>query len=359
MNPGRWLFRAFLIGTSACAGSAVGPQDSDALRAAAALDRLADSVSVDSGGPSTEALHHAAELVRLTGHFTPITLRIDGEELSFFAVAEQLEVPLWECTAGGGSGGGGDSTVTGGDTTVVVGDSTVVLPRPPASADSSNTCQVAGSYTMRTLIAWNTDFSRVVRIVADTGASPAEPGLPDVMAGNPVTVGGGGTDSTLPPPSDTSAIPPARYPGFMGEYFVSGQGTWWAAEGTQENALLADGGDCTAATAVLDWAMVDCVAARISFGFAMRVEALQWGNVRPMSNPPSSDPHQIDLATTPVDGVRLTVTQWVSPPVEPMPPDSTVPVSQLRVRTASSIPCSSHGAAPVTLRPVQYSGTSP
>jgi len=327
MSLHRWVVALFVLGAAACADSAAGPQQSDALRAAAALDRLADSVSVDSGGPSTEALHHAAELVRLTGHLTPITLQIDGEALNFFAVAEQLEVPLWECTGGGGSGGGGDSTVTGGDTTVTGGDSTLMQPPPrSSSADSSSTCQVAGSYTMRTLIAWTADFSRVVRLVADTGATPAEPGLPDVMAGNPVIGAAVGSDSTPPQPPDSSSIQPVRYPGFMGEYFVSGQGTWWATDGTQENALLAQGGDCTEPTAVLDWAMVDCEAARISFGFAMRVDALPWGALRPIGDPPVSDPHQIDLTVTPVDGVRLTVTQWVSPPVEPMPPDSTVPV---------------------------------
>src|SRR5690242_1163136 len=92
------LMSALLISLLACGDGGNGPApDGSAADAAARLDRLADSVADRGYSPSAEALRHAAEIVRLAGHATPVTLSIDGTARSFLAVAEQLDFPYLEC----------------------------------------------------------------------------------------------------------------------------------------------------------------------------------------------------------------------------------------------------------------------
>ena len=172
---------------------------------------------------------------------------------------------------------------------------------------------------MRTLLAWSNDFTRVVRLVADPGVTPAQPDVPDVMGGTPPTLpdgstgedpsGGGGGGGALGdpgcedciPPDTVIAEPPLRYPGFMGEYLVSGAGMWWATEGEQENGLLSEGGACTESRPVLDWAEFECSVARIGFRFTMRVEALRWEPLTGTADPGDLPPHEISMAATEVD----------------------------------------------------------
>ena len=78
--------------------------DSDGTRLARQFERLADSVDDGGDSPTAEALRHAAEIVRLTGHATPVTLTIDGASRSFLAVAEQLDFPNLQCSWPGDSG---------------------------------------------------------------------------------------------------------------------------------------------------------------------------------------------------------------------------------------------------------------
>ena len=330
-----WLaLLASLLSSCGPDAAAPGPPDDAARRAAAALDELADSVAGTSDGLTAEALRHAADLVRLAGTTTTVTLLIDGQPETWSAIAEQLDTPMYACPAPDGSGGGG----TPDDSTVVSADPTGGGSNPGLPTD----CEPAGTYTMRTLLAWSSDFARVVRLVADPGATPSRPDVPDVMGGTPPTRpdgsvstdpsgGGGGAPGDsggAAPPDTVIAEPPIRYPGFMGEYLVSGAGMWWATEGAQENELLQQGGACTDARPTLDWAVFECSVARIGFRFTMRVEALRWEPLTGTADPGDLPPHDIAMAPTEVDGVRLLLVEWrfpEPPSPEPLPPGEPPP----------------------------------
>src|SRR5207237_5551330 len=79
------------------------PPDGDGRRLAAQFDRLADSVAAGGYSPAADALRHAAEIVRLTGHATPVTVSIDGASRSFLSVAEQIDFPNLVCSWPGDS----------------------------------------------------------------------------------------------------------------------------------------------------------------------------------------------------------------------------------------------------------------
>ena len=210
-------------------------------------------------------------------------------------------------------------------------------------------CVEAGTFSMRTLIAWEPErMAEVVRVVADVGSNGVEPGVPDVMTGMPTTTGDAppASPGSPPVPGDSggsggggdggSGGGRGGYPGFIGEYLVGEAGAWYAVEGSQANTLESSGGDCTAARASFDWAEFACEAARLQFGFRMRVESLWWpGAPTPLTGTPGTpaspdDPaghHTIAMTETSVDGVRLSVIAWAPPPVPvpgPLPPDSAV-----------------------------------
>src|SRR3954464_13538275 len=67
-------------------------------RLAGQFEGLADSVDAGGYSPAAEALRHAAEIVRLTGHASPVTLTIDGAPHNFLAVAEQIDFPNLVCS---------------------------------------------------------------------------------------------------------------------------------------------------------------------------------------------------------------------------------------------------------------------
>ncbi|HEU5169564.1 MAG TPA: hypothetical protein VFU46_03450 [Gemmatimonadales bacterium] len=309
-----------------CGDGGTGPADGgDGPRLAAQFERLADSVAEAGYSPTAEALRHAAEVVRLTGHATPVNLTIDGAARSFLAVAEQLDFPLLECVWPADSG-----VVVPPDKGVVVPDSVVPVPAPTEAAPAE--CTPAGTHSMRTLIAWEPEhMAEVVRIVADLGSAGVQTGVPDVMTGLPTSEPSGGGDAPTVPGDSGGGF--TGYPGFMGEYLVRDVGSWWAVEGTQENALESAGGGCTADRTTFDWAELTCEAARFRFGFSMRVEALRYEPLAiwaPGNEPPSGGAegtHTLALPSTAVDGVRLTVVGWSPPPLPPpgpLPPDSTV-----------------------------------
>jgi len=353
VRPTRWrgsmrqilqlMIGAAWLGTFGCGGDgATAPAPGgNGPALARQFERLADSVDGAGYSPTAEALRHAAEIVRLTGHATPVTLTIDGASRSFLAVAEQLDFPNLVCSWPADSG-----VVLPGDTVVVQpADSGSGTPSgAPLSAMDSvvnppvpgppGECTEVGTYSMRTLIAWEPgNMAEVVRIVADVGSNGVATGVPDVMTGLPTNTSPGEmgpTDSTpAPPDSIGGGGGSGGYPGFMGEYLVRELGSWYAVEGSQTNALENSGGACTSDRATFDWAEFSCEAARFRFEFTMRVEPLRFvGPPVFEGDPPPVQPegsHTLAMAATSVDGARLSVVAWTPPPLPvPLPPDSTV-----------------------------------
>jgi hypothetical protein len=345
--PAGWMLTATLVAALGCGDGGTGPAgDTDGARLASQFERLADSVDDAGYSPTAEALRHAAEIVRLTGHATPVTLTIDGVGRNFLAVAEQLDFPNLVCTWPSDSGVAppGDTVVvepgdSGSGTPLTTGTAMDPVSSPPVPG-SAGECTEVGMFSMRTLIAWEPEsMGEVVRIVADVGSNGVETRVPDVMAGLPTTAG-----AAEPAPPDSAPIPgdstgsgggggSGGYPGFMGEYLVRDVGSWFAVEGSQTNALENSGGACTSDRATFDWAEFSCEAAGFRFEFAMRAEPLRIvGPPEPIPEAPSppdqlEGDHTLAMAASSVDGVRLTVVAWTPPPLPvpgPLPPDSTV-----------------------------------
>jgi hypothetical protein len=303
------------------------PGPGDGTRMAAQFERLADSVDAGGYSPAADALRHAAEIVRLTGHATPVSLTVDGTPRSFLAVAEQIDYPNLVCSWPADSGWAepGDTIVVPPvDSTGVVppdsgggvtpGDSGIVLP-PPGEPPKPPECTVAGTYSMRTLIAWEPEqMAEVVRIVADVGSNGVATGVPDVMTELP----GGEAEGRSGGRADGRA---GGSPGFMGEYLVRDVGSWWAVEGTQANVLEEIAGACTDGRATFDWAEFSCEAARLRFELAMRVEPVRWEPLTGVADPPGGPEgsHAVSMTSSAVDGVRLTWVTWTPPPLPPEP----------------------------------------
>jgi len=347
-------------------GAGPGPRpEGEGARLASQFERLADSVESGGYSPTAEALRHAAEIVRLTGHATPVTVRIDGDDRSFLAVAEQIDFPNLVCSWPADSGyvPPPDSaplpppTDTVGmppippdtvgyppippDTTIwpptdsidVVPPDSVLIPRdsgvvqPPEPPD----CQVEGTYSMRTLIGWEPEkMDQVVRLVAYIGSNEVSPGVPDVMTGLPDAASDPLPSSTPPDSGSGSGGQPGGYPGFMGEYLVREVGSWYASAGSQSNDLLGMAAACTSDRAAFDWAEFRCEAARFRFEFSMQVDPARYGPATgdslPVGEPDGR--HRLAMAAASVDGVRLTWVSWTPPPPpgpgpDPLPVDTT------------------------------------
>ncbi|MFL5473739.1 MAG: hypothetical protein ACJ8AM_15405 [Gemmatimonadales bacterium] len=333
-----------------CGDNGAGPgpaPDRDGARLAGQLDGLADSVDAGGYSPAAEALHHAAEIVRLTGHATPVSVSVDGVAKDFLGVGEQIDFPNLVCTWPTDSGVAPPPDTAG----VPLPDTTGVFPpqppdsidlppidsgalppgMPPIPVDSGvippppiPECHEEGSFSLRTLIAWEPEhLNEVVRLVAYLGSSGVEPGVPDVMTGPP-----GGSSETSPPtaPPDSgsgSGGEPGGFPGFMGEYLVRDVGSWYAIEGTQTNDIVSSGGSCTADRATFDWAQFDCAAARYRFEFSMQVEPAPYGPLTDVaeSRGEPQGTHHLAMSASEIDGVRLTWRLWNPPP---LPPDTAV-----------------------------------
>jgi hypothetical protein len=339
-------------------GGGPGPSgDDEGTRLATQFERLADSVDGAGYSPTAEALRHAAEIVRLTGHATPVTLSIDGASRRFLAVAEQLDFPQLQCTwpVDTGSAPPGEppngppvpptdsSLVDPATGSAVSADSMMGPPRPPGE------CTEVGTYSMRTLIAWEPErMSEVVRLVADAGSNEVNRGVPDVMTGYPANTPADGTSPTErdPVPGDSAGGSPpgggGGYPGFMGEYLVGDEGMWFAVEGRQTNELERSGGACTSDRASFHWAQFSCESARFSYEFRMRLQSIRvilppvpmpdpGTGVSPNDSVPPPGPgaqpdpeaeseHTIEMARSAVDGVRLDIIPWEPPVPEPGPP---------------------------------------
>jgi hypothetical protein len=329
------------LGALACGDGGTGPAvDNDGRRLAAQFERLADSVDAGGYSPAAEALRHAAEIARLTGHASPVTLTIDGAARNFLAVAEQIDFPNLECTWPSDSGRiePGDTIVVppADSTDVVPPDSTIVLP-PSGEPPTPPECHVVGTFSMRTLIAWEQEhMAEVVRIVADVGSNVVATGVPDVMTGLPSTVAADPSGSPTAPPDSAPAGGgggSGGYPGFLGEYLVRDVGSWWAVEGTQSNDLVGASGACTDDRATFDWAEFSCEAASFRFEFGMTVEPLRYERLTGVVDPPNGPEgsHTLSLGSSSVDGVRLTWVAWTPPPLppEPGPGPDPVPVDSL------------------------------
>jgi hypothetical protein len=303
-----------------CGDGPANPGDGgDGREMAARFEQLADSVEGEGYSPTADALRHAAEIVRLTGRATPVTLAVDGRERAFLAVAEQLDFPNIVCSWPGdsavvdpGEGGSGNPT-----------------PEPAPPEGIPGECEEVGTYSMRTLIAWEPDnMAEVVRVVADLGSTEVEPGVPDVMTGLPTGESGGTDGETPPEPGDSAGGGGGGggYPGFIGEYLVRDVGSWWAVEGSQTNELEGLAGACTTDRATFDWAEFSCEAARFRFEFRMRVEAALYDpatgwdpNPEPGRGGPEGS-HDLTLGSGTIAGVRLRVVAWTPPPLPPEEP---------------------------------------
>ena len=302
------------VAAAGCWDGAVDPGDGGGgEEIAARFEQLADSVDGEGYSPTAEALRHAAEIVRLVGSATEVTLTIDGQARKFVAVGEQLDFPNIVCS-------------WPGDTVVVPDDSVSGGPgaEPGAPGGGGGECEEVGTFSMRTLIAWEPDnLAEVVRLVADLGSTEVQPGVPDVMTGLPTGEAPADGDEPLPEPRDSAV---GGYPGFIGEYLVRDEGSWWAVEGSQSNELVGSAGACTEDTVTFDWARFQCEGARFRFAVEMRVEAMRYDPAtgwNPNQGPGAEGPegsHDISLASTEIDGVRLEVVEWVPPPLPP--PDS-------------------------------------
>jgi hypothetical protein len=290
---------------------------------AARFEQLADSVDGEGYSPTADALRHAAEIVRLTGHATSVTLTVDGQDRSFLAVAEQLDFPSIQCSWPG------DSVVVPHDTLIGPEPEPVTPPGEPGE------CEEVGVYSMRTLIAWEPDdMAEVVRIVADLGNTEVQTGVPDVMTGLPTSDPPAEDDSTPPEPGDSAGGggggggggSGGGYPGFIGEYLVRDVGSWWAVEGSQSNELLGLSGNCTDDRVTFDWAEFSCEAARFRFAFDMRVERMSYDPAtgwRPGAEGGADDAaesHTLALASSEIAGVKLRVVAWRPPPLPPVDP---------------------------------------
>jgi hypothetical protein len=220
------------------------------------------------------------------------------------------------------------------------GDTGIVLP-PPGEPPKPPECTVEGSYSMRTLIAWEPEeMAKVVRIVAHIGSGGVETGVPDVMTELPAVTADPIPPNPLPPPlpgtppdsGSGSGGEPGGWPGFMGEYLVRNVGSWWAVEGSQANALEGSAGACSDRRATFDWAEFECEASRLRFEFSMGVEPVHYERLTGAASPEGS--HSLSMASSSVDGVRLTWVEWTPPPEpvplpepagpDPVPSDSTV-----------------------------------
>lgn len=263
-------------------------------RIAERFEELADSLDGE-GWPTAAPLRHAAKIVRLAGGATPVTLTIDGEAREFLAVAEQVDWPQIVCRSA-------DSTSA-----------------PPGGGEGEGGCEEVGTWSMRGLIAWEPEhMEEVVRVVADLGHTEARDDTPDPMSGLPTDSAGAAPPEPAPAPPDSAV---GQHPGFLGEYLVNELGLYFATEGTQRNDLVGASGACTEGTVTLDWARFECRAARFRFEVDMRVEALRIDPL-PRPAPGPAEHHDIRLAATEIDGVRLEATEWVPPtppPVDPPP----------------------------------------
>ena len=103
------------LAAAGCGDGGVSPGDGGGgEEIAARFELLADSVDGEGYSPTAEALRHAAEIVRLAGGATEVTLTIDGQARGFLAVAEQLDFPNIVCSWPGDTVVGPDDSVIGG-----------------------------------------------------------------------------------------------------------------------------------------------------------------------------------------------------------------------------------------------------
>lgn len=313
-----------LVLAAACSGD-MGPGASDpgdGNRLASEFENLAGELGDSGATASANALYHAAQLVRMVGHATPVTVTIDGVTHDWLAVGEQLDYPLiqcvWPATGGPGEGDGGTPPDSGSATT------------PPDSGSGGGSagggsggspggpeCTETGTGSVRSIIAWEPEhMDEVVRMTAEPGSSEVKPaGVPDVMAGLPSSSGSA-------EPGDTAITGGGTY-GFMGEYLKADGGIFWTVEGTQSNSREAGSGACTQSHVTFDWAEFDCEAVRLRFQVEMRV---QGGQMQPLTGRPGPEggageleTHTISLPATTVDGAVMTVVGWTTPTPEPGP----------------------------------------
>ena len=308
---------AAILVLQACGEGTVEPSDNPGNEMAARFEQLADSVDGEGYSPTAEALRHAAAIVRLTGHATPVTLTVDGAQREFLAVAEQLDFPNIQCTWPGSGGGRGR-------TARPATPSSHPAPSPPRRAKSPSARRWGCTPCARSSPGSRMRWRRSCGSSPIWAAPRSRPGVPDVMTGLPANDAGADDPAPPPEPGDTAVTGPG-YPGFIGEYLVRDVGNWWAVEGSQSNDLTGSAGTCTEDRATFDWAVFSCDAAQFRFEFTMRVDRMRYDPATGWENGPGGDPSQPDskdiaLGSSEIAGVRLKVVEWAPPPLPPVDP---------------------------------------
>jgi hypothetical protein len=295
-------FAASLLALGACSDDPAGPRD-DPRHAADDFEALADSLAGTGDPRGAGPMHHVATLLRLVERPTPITVRVDGAEARWLAVAEEVEFPTPECA---------------------------LPPNGGAWPDGEERCPRLAPPVMRSLIAWHPDeMRRIVRIVADPGTSDADDGYPDPMRNGVVVTRPGGD-------ADTAVVFPERtWPGFLGEYFVRDRGIWLATEGRQSNSRLAGTTACPTDAVTTGWFTFACTRADFRFGVAMTVESVLLRDPIVPGGGDAVDPHRIEIAPQTVAGVRLVATESEAPPLPPPPPVTRRLAATLDARVAA------------------------
>lgn len=276
MSAGRRVAALALIATVASCSGDSGPDGAGpGADAAAALERIADSVNA-AGGSSADAasLRAAAEFIRLGGEPSQVVIAVDGRPAQFHALAAEVVLASPDC------------------------------PEPAtAGAPDRNwidRCWWFGGRVFRTLVAWDEQVTRILRIVA--GVSPVE--------------------ST--PSLDPSDTGPRPWRGLFATFFERGGGAWWAVDGKLESELLGTDGPCDdlRMRPLRDWD--SCEKARSSFAFDLLLAPIVWYSGSPTG--PAIRTLTLAMEPSEIRGVKVTIGPSPVTPIPLPPPDSVRPI---------------------------------
>jgi len=254
----RFVAPAALAIAAAC-GDGTGPAPDPAQRQSQRFSALADSLTRAGQPDGARAMRAIAELIRLSGRVTTVSVAIDGEARSFNALAVQLRVAAETCE----------------------GDPGCVTVAPEFS---------------QVLFAWRGEsLDEAVVIAADTVGALTF-GVP-----GPIFVEGPG-DGTSGDPFD-GPLPVLHTLGAYGE--SASERLWATTGGTLSNGAAVEGATCPAADPEVVPADVAYDCARSDFTFAVDA-TLHELPVREGSIP-STQPRTLVIAAQPVAGLAITL----------------------------------------------------
>jgi hypothetical protein len=184
---------------------------------AAQFNLLGDSV-IASGGTSADAapFYGAAGVVGLAPEIAPVSIKVDGEDVKFNAVAIAVEI----------SGG-----------------PMIACPLPPTSAGlaAPYVCPWGIPRLTRTLFAWRPGRpAQIITLVAMVDSGPIGTPVPVPYAGAGVTAGPFTPRDSAASVAAAAAVPiPAHL-----EYWDGIGHLWWGTGGTQTNSVKVIGKEC-------------------------------------------------------------------------------------------------------------------